>query len=119
MSPFVEGFGCRPVMVVPRGLAAGVRKPAIDETAMGDKNVTRCDLRVISVVARPEGLLKSPAQARLLPSAYARSYLSRTMIVVSSDGTEKISTVPAQHCRPSVIRRIVVAWSVMEVVLLS
>jgi hypothetical protein len=36
MSPFVAGFGCRLVMVVPRGLAAGVRKPAMDETAMVD-----------------------------------------------------------------------------------
>jgi hypothetical protein len=45
MSPFVEGFGCRPVMVVPRGLAAGVRKPAMDETA-----TTRAALPSLGVI---------------------------------------------------------------------
>jgi len=30
---FVEGFGCRPLMVVQQGPAAGVRKPSMDETA--------------------------------------------------------------------------------------
>jgi hypothetical protein len=35
MSDYVEGFGCRPVVVAAGGLAAGVRKPAMEETRWG------------------------------------------------------------------------------------
>ena len=31
-AAFVEGFGCRPLMVVQQGPTAGVRKPSMDET---------------------------------------------------------------------------------------
>src|SRR3974377_1956374 len=42
-SAYVEGFGCRHLMLLRRGLAAGVRKPSMKETAMGGR--WRCGLR--------------------------------------------------------------------------
>jgi len=51
----VNGFGCRPRTAVPRAPAAGVRKPPVKETAMGERvAVPRAliyrDLTVVAVI---------------------------------------------------------------------
>ena len=37
MSAIVKGFGCRPLTAVRHTLAAGVRKPPREETALGER----------------------------------------------------------------------------------
>jgi hypothetical protein len=37
MSDNLKGFGCRPLMTMVRAPAAGVRKPPLEETAMGER----------------------------------------------------------------------------------
>ena len=37
----MKGFGCRPVMAVPRTAVAGVRKPPREETAVGERMVVQ------------------------------------------------------------------------------
>jgi hypothetical protein len=37
MAAYVKGFGCQPHRAAPRALAAGVRKPPGEETAMGER----------------------------------------------------------------------------------